>query len=445
MRPHPKLGTRMRHRDGRSCPVSEMWVVLAAVALVVVAGATACSGGGGAARASDASTLAIGTVYPLAGAQGFQGTQESRGVQLAAEWANDHHVLGGRRIELVAEAADRAEAVPGVMEDLHRRGIDLVVGSHASAISQAAAAVATAQHQLFWETGAVGQTLPGTGGGSSFFRVAPMGSNLGSSAIDFIAHQVAPHLTADHRLRYAVAYVDDPYGREVADGAIAEIHALHEPDAGSFRYDASTVDYHQLARRIAAARPDVLYVSAYIADGIALRRALVDEHVPLLANIGTSSSYCMLQFGQPLGADAVGLFASDKPDADDVNPAALAPEGRTALAWVSKVYRQRYHEDMPAPALSGFSAAYALFVHVLPTAHGDSPSAIAKAALSVHLARGTLANGSGLSLAAPGSVDAGDNRAATSVIWEWVAPGKRVVVWPAAFATHALEVLPLAG
>ena len=257
--------------------------------------------------------------------RGSRAPRRTAGSQLAAEWANDHHVLGSRRIELVSEPADRAEAVPGVMADLHRRGIDVVVGSHASAISQAAAATATQLHQLFWETGAVGQTLPGTGGGTSFFRVAPMGSNLGSSAIDFIAHQVAPHLEADHPLRYAVAYVDDPYGREVADGAIAEIHALHEHDVGSFRYDATTVDYHQLARRIAAARPDVLYVSAYIPDGIALRRALVDEHVPLLANIGTSSSYCMLQFGQPLGADAVGLFASDKPDADDVQPGRARP------------------------------------------------------------------------------------------------------------------------
>ena len=440
--PLRKLGTKMLGNRVRRCPVSGRGVVVALCAVALLA--SACSGGGGATRASDASTLAIGTVYPLAGAQGFQGTQERRGVQLAAEWANDHHVLGSRRIELVSEPADRAEAVPGVMADLQRRGIDLVVGSHASAISQAAAAVATQQHQLFWETGAVGQTLPGTGGGRSFFRVAPMGSNLGSSAIEFVAQQVAPHLRAGHPLRYAVAYVDDPYGREVADGAIAEIRSLHEPYAGAFAYDAATVDYHELARKIAAVRPDVLYVSAYIPDGIALRRALVDEHVPLLANIGTSSSYCMLQFGQPLGAEAVGLFASDKPDADDVNPTALAPEGRAALAWVSKVYRTRYHEDMPAPALSGFSAAYALFVHVLPAAHGDSPDAVAEAALSVHLPKGTLANGSGMSFAPPGRADAGDNRAATSVIWEWVAPGKRVVVWPAAFATHRLEVLPLA-
>ncbi len=62
----------------------------------------------------------------------------------------------------------------------------------------------------------------------------------------------------------------------------------------------------------------------------------------------------------------------------------------------------------------------------------------------MHLAPGTLANGSGMDLIPPGQLDAGDNRAATSVIWEWVAPGRRAVVWPPAFATHPLQVLPLA-
>ncbi len=414
--------------------------------MLVVAGlvAAACSPGGGSSAAASATTVRIGALYPLAGSQGLQGTQEERGVALAAQWANEHHVLGAKHIQLVVTPADAASAVPGDMAQLHHEGIDLVVGSHASAISQAAASVASTQHQVLWETGAVGETLPGTSGGRSFFRMAPMGSNLGSSAIDFIAAEVAPHLGVTRPLRYAVAYVDDPYGREVAGGAVAEVHKLGKDLVGSFAYDAATVDYDQLAARIAAVHPDVLYVSAYIPDGVALRRALVADHVPLLANIGTSSSYCMLQFGQPLGADAVGLFASDKPDGDDVNPAALNTEGRAALSWVTRQYRNRYHEDMPAPALSGFSAAYALFVHVLPAAHGVSPAAVAHAALAVHLSPGTLANGSGMDLIPPGQLDAGDNRAATSVIWEWVAPGRRAVVWPPAFATHPLQVLPLA-
>ena len=52
-----------------------------------------------------------------------------------------------------------------------------------------------------------------------------------------------------------------------------------------------------------------------------------------------------------------------------------------------------------------------------------------------------LANGGGLDLAPPGAPDEGENRRAAGVIWEWVAPGERAVVWPALFATHTIEPL----
>ena len=86
---------------------------------------------------------------------------------------------------------------------------------------------------------------------------------------------------------------------------------------------------------------------------------------------------------------------------------------------------------MGAAALSGFSNAYALFVHVLPAAGGDlrAPS-VAKAALATKLPQGSLANGGGLDLAPPGAVDAGANRRSAGVIEEWVAPGKKATVWP---------------
>jgi branched-chain amino acid transport system substrate-binding protein len=417
--------------------------LLPAVATLALAGGlVACASGGPTAATTSPSVVSIGVIYPTAGSESTAGIEEQQGVQLAAEWANDHHALGTRQIRLVEAPADRAEAVPAQMELLARQGIKLVIGSDASALSQTAALFATENHELFWETGAVGQTLPGTGGGSSFFRVSPMGSNLGSSAVDFIDHELAPKL-APRPLRYAVVYVNDAYGREVGDGAAAEVRKLGLPLVGDISYDLSTVNYAALAAQIAALHPDVLYVSAYIPDAIALRRQLVAQKVPLLANIGTSSSYCMLAFGVPLGPEAVGLFASDKPDAADVNPAALTPEGRAALAWVSATYQARYHQAMSAPALSGFSSATALFSHVLPAAKADTPKGVAAAALATQLPQGTLANGSGLDLAPPGTPDAGDNRAATSVIWEWVAPGQRAVVWPLAYANHPITVLPI--
>ena len=66
------------------------------------------------------------------------------------------------------------------------------------------------------------------------------------------------------------------------------------------------------------------------------------------------------------------------------------------------------------------------------------------AALAAARPEGTYANGSGMRFAPPGSPLAGSNVEAASVIWEWVAPGQREVVWPPGLATHPVEVLPLA-
>jgi hypothetical protein len=205
-----------------------------------------------------------------------------------------------------------------------------------------------------------------------------------------------------------------------------------------FPYDANRLDATAIAKQIAASGADALFVSSYLDDGIALRRANLAAGTKLLAEIGTSSSYCHPAFGAALGADAVGLFASDKPDAAHVRAAALRPEGRAALEWVAPRYQSQFHEDMSAPALSGFSGALGVLGHVLPVAKSAKAAAVRQATETVRLPEGSLPNGSGLEFAPVGAVDAGDNRGASSVIWEWVAPATRAVVWPAAYATSAI-------
>jgi branched-chain amino acid transport system substrate-binding protein len=366
------------------------------------------------------------------------GTEELRGVRLAVEWTNKHGGIGGRPVRLETVSADRAEAVPGALAGLRTRGATIVLGSHGSTMSAVAAEEAGRRGVSFWETGAVGE-IDTTGAGRSFFRLAPMGASLGRHAIAFVRDTLAPKLPAHGQLRYAVTYIDDPYGRAVGKGAEAEVSESGQVFAGAFPYDPQTKDFAPLATQLAAAKPDVLFAVSYLDDGVALRRATL--HLPLLAAIGTSSSFCHPAFGNQLGDEAVGLFASDKPDAGHVNAAALQPEGRKALEWVAATYTARFKEDMSSPALSGFSSAVALLMHVAPAARSLTPAGLATAAMTVKLPVGTLANGGGLDLAPAGAVDAGANRRSAGVIWEWVAPRTRAVVWPPSMATHA--VLPL--
>src|SRR5437764_5786500 len=158
-------------------------ILFVLVTVVLAAGLASCS--------SSRPSVTIGALYPTTGNQGAQGTEELRGVRLAVEWANDHGGVHGRHIRLVTASAERAEAVPAAMADLHRRGADIVVGTHASPLSAVAADVATERHALLWETGAVGLTDGGVTGGANFIRMAPMGANLGRAAIAFLRDELA--------------------------------------------------------------------------------------------------------------------------------------------------------------------------------------------------------------------------------------------------------------
>jgi branched-chain amino acid transport system substrate-binding protein len=383
--------------------------------------------------------VTIGAVFPTAGGQGPGGIEEYRGVSLAAEYVNRQGGVNGRPVRLRLVSASSYDSAPGAVLQLAREGVTVVVGSHGSTISRPAAATASRLGLVFWETGAVGEFGMGASGGARVFRFAPTGAGLGRAAVAFVRDRLMPRVSAVTSPGYAVVFVDDVYGRTVGLGAVEEIRRSGLRLAAVLPYDLARVDYDDLARRIGRAGTDALVVAAYLEDGVALRRAILRARVPLVATIGTSSSYCHPAFGQILGADALGLFASDKPDGDILRTDRRAPDAARALLWARAVYTRRYGEPMLAPALSGFAGGLALFQHVLPRAENLTADAVAKAARSVRLEPGALPNGSGLSIIPPGQPDAGANALATSVIWEWVRPRTRAVVWPPAFATHPVK------
>ena len=393
---------------------------------------------GGTATSLAAPPMVIGAVYPTRGTQGAGGLEEFRGVELAAAYVNQHGGVHGRPIRLQLAEAASYDAAPGAVEQLADAGIAIVVGSYGSTISRPAAETATRLGLVFWETGAVGQLGMEASAGSRVFRVSPTGARLGRAAVEFVRDELAPRLRRTHPLRYAVTYVDDVYGRAVGLGALAEIRESGLPLAGTVPYQLRGLRSVDLASRIAGIRPDVVVVAAYLEDGIELRRALVGAHVPLVANIGTSSSYCMPAFGRLLGPAAVGVFASDKPDGDVLRPDRLAPAAGQALRWADAEYHRRYKESLSAPAVAGLAGGIALFQHVLPRARDFSAEAVARAAREVTLPEGALPNGSGLAFGPPGTPEASANLRATSVIWEWIGLNTRAVVWPPTFATHPI-------
>jgi branched-chain amino acid transport system substrate-binding protein len=415
-------------------------VRIVAVVLGVVLAAASCSGSSGSAGRPE--PLRVGAIYPLSGSQGAGGVEEYRGVQMAARLANAQGGVASRPIELVPQDVPEAAAAPAAVQRLAAQGIGVMLGSYGSTISEPAARTASRGGQVFWETGAVGELMGLPSGGDRVFRVAPAGSLLGRTAMDFTASELLPRLKREAAgLRYTVAAVDDQFGEGVAGGAVAELRARGLTVAGDLRYDPRRDPAAQVVRRIAATRPDVLFVVAYIDDGVAIRKQIVAQGLHLVANIGTSSSYCMPAFGAALGKDAVGLFASDKPAAGWLSARGLAPDAIALLNKANNAYQAQYGDGMSAAALAGFAGAWALLHFVLPKAGSTDPARVAAAARSVNVPMGGLPNGSGLRFGAAGSPDASDNLGAASVIWEWVGVNDRQITWPPRFATAPVKAL----
>lgn len=382
--------------------------------------------------------ITIGAVYPLHGGQGTGGTEEYRGTTLGIEYANLHGGVNGRSVQLSFREASSSDQAPRAVADLAAEGVPLILGTHGSTMSAAAADVATRNDIVLWETGAIGDLSQVAAEGHRVFRFVPTGESLGRAAVGFAREVLLPKMhRAPSSLRWGVTYVDDPYGRSVGNGALAEVRRAGLDLAGDFPYTLDDGEAQRVAELIADARIDVLFVSAYMDDGIALRREIVRRKIPLVASVGTSSSYCMEDFGKLLGRDALGLFASDKPDGQVIDATRLTPSAAAALQWARTEYRARYKGSMSAYALSGFAGTLALLRYVLPHAASMSPEAIAEAARTADIAEGELPNGSGLRF------EGSENLRATSVIWEWVKPGVRVVVWPPAFARHPVVVMAI--
>src|SRR5207244_4499916 len=116
----------------------------------------------------------------------------------------------------------------------------------------------------------------------------------------------------------------------------------------------------------------------------------------------------------------------------DINQSALLPEARALLQRATARYKSQHHLSMSAAAVAGFVGAWVMFHEILPRAGSLSRADLWQAAMSLDLPDGSEINGAGVRFADAGTSDMGQNRRAASVIWEWLGPGHRAVVYPPA-------------
>ncbi|HSR25870.1 MAG TPA: ABC transporter substrate-binding protein, partial [Candidatus Eisenbacteria bacterium] len=327
---------------------------------------------------------------------------------------------------------------------IDRDHVPAIIGTYGSTLADVAAARADERHVVYWETGAVADSI--TIGRHYVFRTVATGSTLGRAAADFTGGVLLPASSvAPSAARVVIAAVDDVYGRSVADAEVARAGEQGISVVDRIDYDPRRLDADAVAQRLAGDRPDYLWDVSYIDDGIALWRSVLAHGVHLRAAVGTSSAFCMPEFGEQLGAQAIGVYAADKPDGAAVPPSLLLPSARDLLSAASAAYERRSSgQQLTIPAVAGFVGGWALVHGALPAVHGQvTPDALRAAALSLDEPQYSSINGGGVRFARPGEPNAGQNLLAPAVVEQWQAINTTHVVYPRPFAVASpLLTLP---
>ncbi len=381
--------------------------------------------------ASTGQSIVLGAIYPLTGPQAPGGKEELAGVQAALQVAEEE---GAPNVRLQVIDATTPQAASAAVDTLvHDYHVPAILGTYGSTLSAAASTRAEQLKTVYWETGAVADPI--TAQRNYVFRTVATGSALGRMAVNF-THDVLMPAAQLKAPRAVVVRVDDIYGRSVGGGEQQLAQALGINVVDVIEYNPNAYDPDIIALRLAEDRPDFLYDVSYLDDGIAIWQAILRHHVTLKGAIGTSSAFCMPLFGQRLGADAVGVYAADKPDAD-ISPAALSAAGQALLARARSTYASdNSGASMEIPAVAGFVGGWTLFDNVLAKMSGPvSSETIRLAALNVDVPVGDSINGGGVKFAGAGALDVGQNTRAAAVVGQWQAVGVMKTVYPAAYAT----------
>jgi branched-chain amino acid transport system substrate-binding protein len=385
--------------------------------------------------------IRIGAIFPLsAGTEPLAG-EELLGVSIAEQLVNADGGIDGLQLSLDVRDVNSVAAAQAAADSLRRDGVPAVLGAYSSELSIPASGDVARDGMLYWESGAVADQVTGQGL-PLVFRVGADGSDLGGNSGRFVVDQIAPRL---HRpapsLRVFLVTADDAYGHSVADGARAALTAAGVPLVKEALYNPYAPVWPPVLQAITAAHPDILILSSHIPDGIAFRRAFLAAKLHVDAFLGSSMAQCMDDFGNALGQEAVGVFASDRPQAN-FNPGALDPQGRALYERFAAAWRVQHGGDPTEEGIAGFSAAWVLFHDVMPNAVALTPTALAVAARALDVPAGSLPNGAGVLFASSPSL-LGQNLRAAAVIWQWQAVRRSVVVWPATYATGKIIMVPL--
>jgi len=393
----------------------------------------------GVVRAQD--MVRVGALYPITGPLALLGTHDMNGVELATAIQNERGGLFGKKIAVVKADAPTAEAAKTETERLiNVEKLSLILGTYSSSLSFVASAVAEKAKVIYFETGAIGDSITERKF-KYLFRNCATAGQFGVGQAEFCKAVLVPKLAKSPQdLRVVLMFEDSLFGTSVGTAAEKRLRELGFKVLAVESYNKSVTDMSPIIMKFKAAKADVVVATCYLNDAVLFQRQSRELNLYIKALVGGGGGHGILDFAKAVGKDSDGVFSSDFPLVKD--PAALDPKLSPPLKDVWERYKSKYGDYPDLHAMSAFTGAWVLYSHILPKAGSLDPEAIRKAALQIDIPEGGTHMGWGVKYAGEGHPMQGTNLRAFSVMLQWQ-KGLNYAVWPKKYSEKEAIYIPL--
>ncbi|WP_158555788.1 ABC transporter substrate-binding protein [Peribacillus glennii] len=388
---------------------------LMAAMLIVL---TAC--GGKEAGGGDSDTLEIGALFPLSGDLALLGEESFRGAELAVEEINKNGGIDGKKVKLVKGDATDADAAQAEANRLvNQENIKAIVGSFSSSISFAASEVAERNSVLYWELGAVSDSITDRKY-KYVLRTNPPASYFSKVHVDFINDVVAEKLGKNVKdIKVAITHEDSSYGTTIAEEAkkLAEKEGINVVSVQG--YSAGTNDLSSVVLNLKKAAPDVLIAVSYMNDAILLTRQSAELGFKVPVFLGSGGGHTMADFQEAVGDKADGIFDVDFPQYS------INREFTPGMDEFLKMYKDKYSKDpRSGHSLSNYMGMKVV-LDVLAEVGEVDPDKLKDAALKYKAEAGKTSTGWGVEF----NPENGQNTKSEPYVHQWI-NGELITVWP---------------
>lgn len=271
-------------------------------------GASADTGGGDSGGGGDAVT--IGSIHPLTGDLALDGTQMDAAVKLAVD---DLNSAGDLPVTLEVASADtqgQPELGQSEAQRLIQEGAVAMVGAFQSAVTTNIATVSARQQVPLVIDVAVADAILSEEN-EFVFRIQPNATAMGEFGAQYLADMA--EAAGEDVGSVAYMYEQTDFGTSVFEAFSSKAEELGIEIVGSTAYDAfGQSDYTTEVQQMVSNNPDVLAVTGYYNDGVAIAQNLSDVQPDLKAVYGVANgAFDLPQFPQDAGDAAPWILDSN--------------------------------------------------------------------------------------------------------------------------------------